>query len=104
MAGNNIFLIGEYMMPEAESSPVFTVADGILWLSQNLQHSSMVRKIQVVKMRGQAQVPGLHTFRISDAGIQVFPACDCPIGRSGWFSTQAIHCNRTRGDGNTWPG
>ncbi|MFC3111455.1 RAD55 family ATPase, partial [Undibacterium arcticum] len=52
------FLIGEYMMPEAESSPVFTVADGILWLSQNLQHSSMVRKIQVVKMRGQAQVPG----------------------------------------------
>ncbi|MFC6522971.1 RAD55 family ATPase [Undibacterium arcticum] len=67
------FLIGEYMMPEAESSPVFTVADGILWLSQNLQHSSMVRKIQVVKMRGQAQVPGLHTFRISDAGIQVFP-------------------------------
>ncbi|MFD2271190.1 hypothetical protein ACFS07_08765 [Undibacterium arcticum] len=49
MAGNNIFLIGEYMMPEAESSPIFTVADGILWLSQNLQRSSMVRKIQVVK-------------------------------------------------------
>ena len=24
-------------------------------------------------MRGQAQVPGLHTFRISDDGIQVFP-------------------------------
>jgi circadian clock protein KaiC len=33
----------------------------------------MVRKMQVVKMRGQAQVPGLHTFRISDEGIQVFP-------------------------------
>jgi len=24
-------------------------------------------------MRGQAQLPGLHTFRITDAGIQVFP-------------------------------
>jgi len=24
-------------------------------------------------MRGQAQAPGLHTFRISDKGIQVFP-------------------------------
>jgi circadian clock protein KaiC len=24
-------------------------------------------------MRGQAQVPGLHTFRISDEGIQIFP-------------------------------
>lgn len=67
------FLIGEYLTPETESTPVFTVADGILWLSQNLQRNSMVRKMQVVKMRGQAQVPGLHTFRISDAGIQVFP-------------------------------
>jgi circadian clock protein KaiC len=67
------FLIGEYMTPESESSPVFTVADGILWLSQNLNRNSMVRKMQVVKMRGQAQAPGLHTFRISDEGIQVFP-------------------------------
>src|SRR5690606_25650404 len=30
-------------------------------------------KIQVVKVRGQAQMPGLHTFRITDAGLQVFP-------------------------------
>ena len=67
------FLIGEYLMLESESSPVFTVADGILWLSQNLHRNSMVRKMQVVKMRGQAQAPGLHTFRISDEGIQVFP-------------------------------
>ncbi len=67
------FLIGEYLLPESESSPVFTVADGILWLSQNMHRNSMVRKIQVVKIRGQAQVPGLHTFRISDQGIQVFP-------------------------------
>jgi circadian clock protein KaiC len=67
------FLIGEYLAPEQESSPIFTVADGILWLSQNLHRNSMVRKMQVVKMRGQAQAPGLHTFRISDAGIQVFP-------------------------------
>lgn len=67
------FLIGEYLVPEAESSPVFTVADGILWLSQNLHRNSMVRKMQVVKMRGQAQAPGLHTFRISAAGLHVFP-------------------------------
>jgi len=67
------FLIGEYLTSESESSPVSTVADGILQLSQNLHRNSMVRKIQVVKMRGQAQVPGLHTFRISDQGIQIFP-------------------------------
>jgi len=67
------FLIGEYVLPESESSPVFTVADGVLWLSQNMVRNSMVRKIQVVKMRGQAQAPGLHTFRISDQGVQVYP-------------------------------
>lgn len=67
------FLIGEYLVPESESSAVFTVADGILWLSQNMQRNSMVRKMQVVKMRGQSQASGLHTFRISDEGIQVFP-------------------------------
>ena len=67
------FLIGEYRATEAEHDPVFTVADGLLWLHQSLDRNSMVRKIQVMKMRGQAPIPGLHTFRISDEGIQVFP-------------------------------
>ncbi len=66
-------LLGEYTESESQSSPIFAAADGIVWLSQNMQRNSMVRKIQVVKMRGQAQAPGLHTFRISDRGIQVFP-------------------------------
>ena len=67
------FLIGEYLQPESESAPVFTVADGILWLGQALHRNSMVRKVQVVKMRGQAQVPGLHAFRIDGEGLRVFP-------------------------------
>lgn len=67
------FLVGEYEMSEADASPIFAVADGIIWLSQNLQLNSMVRKMQVIKMRGQAQATGLHTFRISQSGIQVFP-------------------------------
>src|SRR4029453_18066362 len=33
----------------------------------------MVRKMQVMKMRGQAPIPGLHTFRITGDGLQVFP-------------------------------
>ena len=67
------FLIGEYRAAEAEHDPVFTVADGLLWLHQSLDRNSMVRKIQVMKMRGQAPIPGLHTFRITGEGIQVFP-------------------------------
>ncbi len=67
------FLIGEYLAPEAESSPVFTVADGIIWMSQLVHRDALVRKIQVVKMRGQAQSLGVHTFRINDSGVQIFP-------------------------------
>ncbi|MET3106446.1 circadian clock protein KaiC [Oxalobacteraceae bacterium GrIS 2.11] len=67
------FLIGEYLIPESESSPVFTIADGIFWVAQNLHRNSLVRKIQIVKIRGQAQAPGLHTFRIGDDGIQIYP-------------------------------
>lgn len=33
----------------------------------------MSRKLQVIKMRGQRQRPGLHAFRIGSAGIEIFP-------------------------------
>lgn len=72
------FLIGENSLPDSQSNPIFTVADGILWLSQNLHRNSMIRKIQVIKMRGQAPSPGLHTFRIGDSGLKIFPRAILP--------------------------
>jgi circadian clock protein KaiC len=66
------FLIAEYEHDE-HRHPVFTVADGIYWLSQVVDRNSVVRKLQVMKVRGQAFMPGLHTFRITDQGLQVFP-------------------------------
>ncbi len=67
------FLIGEYTEQEAKSSPVFTVADGILWLFQSRDGNAVLRKLQVMKLRGQSTLPGLHTFRISTQGVHVFP-------------------------------
>lgn len=67
------FLVGEYSL-ESETHPVFTVADGMLLLNQSVHRNSMVRKIQILKMRGQATSPGIHTFRITSAGIDVFPS------------------------------
>jgi len=67
------FLVGEYLTAETEENPIFTVADGLLWLYQSVDRNSVVRKMQVVKSRGQASIPGLHTFRITGDGIQVFP-------------------------------
>jgi circadian clock protein KaiC len=72
------FLIGEYEESEAESNPIFTVADGIVWLSQAVSRNSVVRKVQVVKMRGQSTIPGLHTLKISGEGVRIYPRLPNP--------------------------
>ena len=79
------FLLGEYFSDD-DPSPVFTVADGLIWLRQSVQSNSMVRKMEIMKMRGQPSLPGLHTFRISDSGIQIFaPPALAPL--SDWQPT-----------------
>jgi circadian clock protein KaiC len=65
------FLIGEYFV-ETDANPVFTVADGLIWLRQSVQRNSMVRKMEIMKMRGRPSLPGLHTYRIGQGGIRVF--------------------------------
>lgn len=67
------FLIGEYMEGELRDNPIFTVSDGLFWLYQSVERNSIVRKLQVMKLRGQESVPGLHTFRITKGGLQTFP-------------------------------
>ncbi|MHB9029900.1 MAG: ATPase domain-containing protein [Candidatus Latescibacterota bacterium] len=75
------FLIGEYVEGEVRDNPVFTVADGIFWLYQQVERNSIVRKLQVVKLRGQAPIPGLHTFHITDDGVEIFPRTLGLMGR-----------------------
>lgn len=66
------FLVGEYVIDELRDNPVFTIADGLIWLTQVVERNSVVRKMQIMKLRGQESVPGLHTLRISDSGLQAF--------------------------------
>ncbi len=65
------FLIGEYFS-ENDPNPIFTVVDGLIWMRQSMKGDSVVRKIEITKMRGQPSLLGLHTFRMSSAGIRVF--------------------------------
>jgi len=79
------FLVGEYESEDAANDPVFTVSDGIVWLHQSVDRNSIVRKLQVVKMRGLAPLPGLHMMRVTSDGIQVFPRIlkrHAPSGRA----------------------
>jgi circadian clock protein KaiC len=69
------FLIGEYSS-QTSPPPIFTMADGLICLEQSVHRNSMVRKIQILKMRGQATRPGMHTFRITGNGVVVFPAVE----------------------------
>ena len=77
------FLIGEYVSEEVRENPVFTVADGVIWLSQVAERNSVVRKLQIIKLRGQESVPGLHTFRITENGLQAFSRTLGLTGRKG---------------------
>lgn len=73
------FLLGEYPEAQIRENPVFTMADGLLTMSQRVSRNSMVRQVQVLKMRGSAPQPGLHTIRISEHGVQAFPRMLKPI-------------------------
>jgi circadian clock protein KaiC len=75
------FLIGEYFT-DTDANPVFTVADGLIWLRQSVQRNAMVRKMEIMKMRGQPSLPGLHAFRITAEGLRIFvpaPGAAAPL-------------------------
>ncbi len=76
------FLIGEYVNPESEANPIMTVADGMMSLSNDIVGNTTVRKIRIVKMRGQAHLAGAHTFRIGADGVQIYPRL-LPPAREG---------------------
>ena len=82
------FLVGEYAPEEVKDNPIFTIADGLLWLSQVPERNSVVRKLQVMKMRGVDSVPGLHTIRISAAGVQAFSRTLGLVGKKPWAKTK----------------
>jgi circadian clock protein KaiC len=76
------FLLAEYPEAQIRDNPVFTMADGLVALYQRVNRNSMVRQLQVLKMRGNSPQPGLHTIRISANGVQAFPRMLRPIEES----------------------
>ena len=84
------FLVGEYTEDEMRDDPLFAIADGLFWLSQVPQRNSVARKLQIIKLRGQDSVPGLHTIRISGDGLQAFSRT------MGFVGKKASPANRQR--------
>lgn len=73
-----VFLVGEYSEEESRLYPEFAVADGIIQLLRSPQSSRDERFMRVVKLRGSDYREGLHAFRISDAGLRIYPRLVTP--------------------------
>ncbi|MBA3946704.1 MAG: AAA family ATPase [Herpetosiphonaceae bacterium] len=54
-------------------STTLTTADLVLGLEYAVEGRRHTRRLEVVKQRGRRQLPGLHPYSISDAGVRVFP-------------------------------
>jgi circadian clock protein KaiC len=99
------FLVGEYEEDDQIGNPIFTIADTVVWLEQVADNNSVVRKLQVVKVRGQAPMPGLHTYRITDGGLQVFPRLSLAVDEheretpAGRASTGVVGLDEMMGGG-----
>lgn len=71
---------GEYGRPEIDHYPEFTIADGIVWLRNDLVGMKHERWLEVVKLRGAAYLGGRHRFEISQPGIEVYPRIASLVG------------------------
>ena len=67
-----VLLLGEFGTEEIGVNPLFSVIDGILVTKQMAISGENRRVIQVFKMRGTDHSRDLHTFSISDDGIQIY--------------------------------
>ena len=71
--GATTLLVGEYTEEDITALPEFAIADGILRLSAAREELTMIRRIEVRKLRGSRFIPGVHFFDISSEGIHFYP-------------------------------
>ena len=68
-----LLLLGEYTPEEMAEGVEFSLADSIIQLAYEPREPVDRRWVRVIKMRGTNHLEGKHTFRITTAGIEVFP-------------------------------
>ena len=71
--------LGEYDPAELTTAPEFAVADAIVSLTSDRTSQRELRALQVLKLRGSGFLSGEHAYRLSAAGIDVFPRLADPV-------------------------
>lgn len=72
------FLVGEYTSEQVPHFPEFAVADGVVRLEYAATGKEDQRFLRVLKLRGTGYMEGLHAFRITRDGLEVFPRLVTP--------------------------
>ena len=107
--GTTAFLLGEYTEDDILSYPEFAVADGIVELSRRRLGNRDERYFRVYKLRGSRYLEGAHAFRITSAGLDVYPRLVSPRLPEGYepaaerLSTGVIGLDQML-DGGLWRG
>lgn len=65
-------LLGEFGEPELSTSPLFSIADGLIMLSQGEQSGEYQRFLKLSKLRGTGHRRDPHPFAITEDGISLF--------------------------------
>lgn len=73
-----VFLVGEYSEEMITNLPEFAVADAMVELARQKQGTRDERYLRVLKLRGSHYQEGLHAFRITSQGLEVFPRLTSP--------------------------
>jgi circadian clock protein KaiC len=85
-----VFLLGEYTPTDIDRYPEFAVADAIVELARQPLGTRDERFLRVLKLRGSSYREGQHAFRITAAGINLYPRL---VGPSA-FNDYAIGIER----------
>lgn len=72
------FFVGEYSTDQISTYPEFAVADGMVELARDKLGTRDERFLRVLKLRGSSYLEGLHGFRITGDGLEVFPRLISP--------------------------
>jgi circadian clock protein KaiC len=72
------FLLGEYTQDDIQRYPEFAVADSIVELARQPMTTRDERFMRVLKLRGSSYREGQHAFRITNAGLELYPRLVAP--------------------------
>jgi circadian clock protein KaiC len=72
------FLLGEYTQDDVRRFPEFAVADAIVELARQPMTTRDERYLRVLKLRGSEYREGQHAFRITRAGLELYPRLVAP--------------------------